>query len=330
MACNPIISRTPLRISFAGGGTDLPSFWTKEGGAVVGTAIDKYVYVVVKPLETVHRFSLRVTHGTVQEAGSVEEIAHPIVRAALETTGITEGVHILTFCDLPEGTGLGSSGSFTVGLLNALHTFAGRSVEPEVLAEESYELETARCGYHVGKQDQYFAALGGLRRLTFLSGGRVATERIELDAGKKQLLEKALLLVFSGPRGPAEAILKKQDRLTEKRTRDLRTMKRLAHRLFRHFVGDLKTETLGRILDEDWRLKAGLARGIANERIKKLYRKALDAGALGGKVLGAGGGGFFLFCVPPHLRQSVRRALGEYPTVDFRLEANGSRIWIVP
>jgi len=297
---------------------------------VIGSAIEKYVYVIVKPLERVCPFSLRFMHGTEETATSVGELKHPIVRAALEIVGITGGVDIMTLSDVPEGTGLGSSGSFTVGLLNALHAFVGCSPRPEVLAEQGCTLETAYLGYEGGKQDQYFASYGGASRFEFFPNGRVIWQPIHLDTAKKRLLQESLLLVFSGRTRPADSILREQRRLTECRMDDLREMKKLADRLYKHLLGDIILEVFGGILDADWALKRALAPGITDPMIDQLYETGLCAGALGGKVLGAGGGGFLLFCVPPNRRESVRGALRQFPVVDFAIQANGSEVWELP
>lgn len=314
-----VLSRTPLRVSFAGGGTDLPAVCRSKGGAVCGSAIDKYVYVVVKPA------SPRLASGAGDAAYLACERKNPIVRAALKEVGIAN-VDVMTFSDIPQGTGLGFSGSLAVGLWNALHAFAGRSLSPRAMAQGGYHLETS-CGALCGKQDQYFAAYGGVRFFQFSPNDTVEADLISLDKKKRSLLQESLLLVFSGRTRPSQPILKELNRAARSRANDLCEMRRLAGELRRFLRKGITLTVLGRILNEDWALKRSLVPGITDPEMDVIYEAGMAAGALGGKVLGAGGGGFLLFCVPPRFRKHFKEAMSGFQILDFAIEDSGSRVW---
>jgi D-glycero-alpha-D-manno-heptose-7-phosphate kinase len=320
-----IITRTPFRISFAGGGTDLAAFYQRESGAVVSTAINKYMYITVN-----RRFddTIRVSYARTEIAGSVEEIQHPIVKAALKLTGISGGIEIVSIADIPAGTGLGSSSSFTVGLLNALYAYQGILKSARELAEQACHIEIDVIGEPIGKQDQYIAAYGGLCHIQFNPDESVFVNPIICGKERKEELANNLLLLYTGESRKANTILAEQKAGTRRddKFQSLQKMRDLAKQTRECFSDGLRPDDLGRLLHAGWMLKRELAGGISNGFIDSCYEKALAAGAYGGKVLGAGGGGFLLLVTPAEKRQTVRQALGDLQEMDFAFEAEGSKI----
>jgi D-glycero-alpha-D-manno-heptose-7-phosphate kinase len=318
-----IITQTPLRISLAGGGTDLRSFYAHDVGSVVSSAIDKYIYVIVK-----ERFDRKiyVNYSRREIVDHVDEIRHDLVREAMRMTGIGEGIEITTLADIPsEGTGLGSSSSVTVGLLNAFHTYRGVLRTREELAREACEIEIDRVGKPIGKQDQYIAAYGGLRMFRFLSDESVETEEICIPEEAKRRLSSRLLLFFSHQTRKSESILEEQRRKTPGMMEPLTRMAKLAERA-RSSLADGAIEDVGPILHEGWELKRSLVDTISNREIDGMYEAARRAGAGGGKLCGAGGGGFlFLYCDLEY-QESVRTALKGYRELQFALARDGTRV----
>ncbi len=320
-----IVTRTPFRISFVGGGTDLPDFYQVEPGAVVSTAINKYMYIIVNK-----RFddTIRVSYSRTEIVKDVDEIQHPIVREALKLAGITGGVEIVSVADIPAGTGLGSSSSFTVGLLNALYAYQGVLKSAEELAREACHIEIDLLQEPIGKQDQYIAAYGGLRYIQFNPDETVFTEPLVTDMVSKEELNQNLLLFYTGDSRQARSILKEQKANTRQSDKMgiLRKMRDLALELRSQMNGSFPPDILGEFLHRGWMLKNLLATGISNRRIDDYYKKALDAGALGGKILGAGGGGFLLLYCPKEKQLEVRAALSDLTTIEFSMEPEGSRL----
>lgn len=322
-----IITRTPLRISFAGGGTDLPTFYREYGGgAVASAAIDRYIHVLVNP-----KFdqSIRVAYSRTENVDRLEELQHPLVREAMKLAGVHKAIEIHTIADIPsEGTGLGSSSTFTVGLLNALYASRGVLKGPAELAEEACRIEIDLLGGAAGKQDQYIAAFGGVQYFEFLADGSVHASPIPLTANDRETLSEHLSLFYTGTTRRAEGILKEQsDRTAENRDalvrmRDLATEARGAL-LGRDFP------RLGAILDEGWELKRHLASGITNAAMDDRYARAKAAGAYGGKITGAGGGGFLLLLHPPERSRQIAEALSPMQRLSVRLVPEGSRILFV-
>ncbi|MFQ5603410.1 MAG: GHMP kinase [bacterium] len=320
-----IISQTPLRISFAGGGTDLSVFYKEEEGWVISSSIDKYVYVIIK-----ERFDdkIYVNYSKNQEiVDSVDEIQHDLVREAMLRAGIVNGVEISTLADIPsEGSGLGSSSSVTVGLLNACYTYMGISKPAEDLAREACEIEIDVVGKPIGKQDQYIAAYGGIRFFRFKPDDTVEVEKINLENGIKRKFGSNLLLFFTGTTRDANAILEKQkERSTNGAFTALKEIKSHA-KMTRELLESRRFEDVGNLLHQTWLSKKTLTDGISNFTIETMYEKARKAGALGGKVSGAGGGGFLLLYVPREKQDSVREALNQYREFPFFLEQYGSKI----
>ncbi|HDN94687.1 MAG TPA: GHMP kinase [Nitrospirae bacterium] len=318
-----IISQTPLRISFVGGGTDLKSFYHKEDGMVLSTAIDKYVYVIVK-----ERFDdkIYINYSIKEIVDDVSQIKHQLVREAMKKIGIDKGVEITTLADIPsEGSGLGSSSTVTVGLLNALYNYVGKQVTLEQIAREACEIEIDICGKPIGKQDQYAAAYGGLNKITFHSDESVSVDKVSLFNKDIIQLGSRLLLFFTNKTRKADAILKKQKRTTGDNLEVLKQMRDIVPTLERSLVM-CNFNKLGKLLHENWLLKKSLVGSISNPEINKMYNKAMDAGATGGKICGAGGGGFLLMYVPKAKQDKVRAALSDYREMHFMLDSFGSRI----
>lgn len=324
-----IISKTPLRMSFVGGGSDLPVFYRKYGGAVVSTAINKFVYITVNK-----KFDerIRVSYSKTEDAKSPEKVKHPLVREAMQMLGIRGGVEITSIADIPgRGTGLGSSSSFTVGLLNALHAFTDRHASAAKLAEESCLIEIERCGEPIGKQDQYAAAFGGFNLIQFHPDDSASVEPIICKRETLRQLEENLLVFYTGITRSASALLKTQsDTIATNKAKQkaMKKMVELAHAL----KIELQKNNLGafgEIIHENWELKRGLTNGVSSNEIDDWYARARKAGATGGKLLGAGSGGFLMFCAPRERHEAITRELSELRQVEFGFEPQGSKIIFV-
>lgn len=318
-----IISKTPFRISFGGGGTDLKEFYSLEQGSVVSACIDRYMYICVN-----RRFdkTIRVSYSKTEIAPTVEEIQHPIVRECLKLTGVKEGIEITSIADIPSGTGLGSSGSFTVGLLHGLYAYKGEYVTSERLAEEACHIEIDVLGEPIGKQDQFIVAYGGLQHIRFNQDDSVFVDSVVCSKETKKELSENLLMFYTGMTRKSSAILAEQKKNTSKKLEYLKKM-RDSSILIKDILTRGKTLTdFGTALDEGWTLKKSLVGNISNGKVDAYYRGALEAGALGGKLLGAGGGGFLLLYVERNNQPRVREALKELKEVRFGLEPQGSKI----
>ncbi len=317
-----IITQTPLRVSLAGGGTDLRSFYEKGMGCVVSFAIDKYIYVIVK-----RRFDRKiyVNYSKREIVDSVEEIRHDLVREAMKMAGIRDGIEITTLADIPsEGTGLGSSSSVTVGLLNALYLYQGEIKTREELARRACEIEIDRVGKPIGKQDQYIAAYGGFRMFRFLNDGSVETEEVPIDEEQRKRLFSRFLLFFSHKTRKSDGILAEQRKKTPEIMEPLSRMVKLVEMTW-SVLGGGELDAIGGILDEGWRIKRSLVDGISNPEIDVMYRKAIQAGARGGKICGAGGGGFlFLYCNLEH-QDRVREVMNGYRELQFSFSRDGTK-----
>jgi len=321
-----IISQTPLRVSFAGGGSDLPAFYRQYGGAVVSTAIDKFVYVAVnKKFDN----SIRVSYSRTEEVATVDEIEHQLVREALRMLSIPGGIEITSIADIPSrGTGMGSSSSFAVGLLHALHAYRQEYVSSEALGDESCRLEIDLCGERIGKQDQYAAACGGFNFIEFHRDNAVSLHPIICGREMIVELQRWLMMFYTGVTRSAGTILDSQSAAMENDSGKqgcVRAMVALAHQL-RDELQRERLESFGNILHENWELKKKLAEGISNPEIEEWYTCARSRGAIGGKVLGAGAGGFLMFFVPPHRQNAVRETLSNLRQIPFEFERRGSRI----
>lgn len=318
-----IIVQTPLRISLFGGGTDFPSFYCAEGGAVLTSAIDKYIFITVK-----QRFDrmLRIGYTRTEMVDGVDEIQHELIREALRKTGIKQGVEVTTMGDIPSaGSGLGSSSTVTVGALHAMYTFLGEIVPAERLANEACEIEIDILDKPIGVQDQYIAAYGGLRFLEFNPDGQVKIGRVELQPAMKRRLNENLLLFYTGTTRRAAKILDEQKNNISARLAVLRELKGMAYTA-REELRNGNLDAIGYLLHESWQLKKQLASQISNSSIDEMYQAAHRAGALGGKITGAGGGGFLLLYCHWDKHDAVRAALGNLQELPFNLEQDGSKV----
>jgi D-glycero-alpha-D-manno-heptose-7-phosphate kinase len=318
-----IIVQTPLRISFFGGGTDFPSFFMEEGGCVLSSAIDKYIFVSVK-----ERFDnkLRVGYTQTEMVDSVDEIQHELIREALRMTGIRASIEVTTMGDIPsEGSGLGSSSTVTVGALHALYTYLGEIVSAEKLARDACNIEMNILKKPIGIQDQYIAAYGNLRYFEFMPDGQVRVEKVPLDTETRRGFNDRFLLFFTGVSRRADNILREQKENIKDRIAILREIKQMVHEA-RTVLASGDFDAFGLLMHESWRLKKSLAGSITNGAIDDLYELARRSGAIGGKITGAGGGGFLLLYVPYEKQLSVRKALCELQELPFRLESDGTKV----
>ncbi|MGC3959369.1 MAG: GHMP kinase [Verrucomicrobiota bacterium] len=324
-----IVVKTPLRMSFVGGGSDLPAFYRRFGGAVVSTAIDKFIYLTVN-----RKFDnrIRIAYSRVEEPASVAKIKHPLVREAMQKLGITGGIEIMSMADIPaKGTGLGSSSSFTVGLLQALYAYQGQFASADRLGKEACEIEIERCGEPIGKQDQYAAAFGGFNFIQFHPDDSVSVDPIICRRETLKELQAGTLTFYTGLTRSASAILKHQTKAlnTEKtKQKMLQRMVKLAHEM-RSELQHNNAPVFGEMLHENWELKRQLAAGVSTTQIDDWYNRARKAGAVGGKLLGAGSGGFMMFYAPPERHEAIVRALKELRQVQFGFEPQGSKIIFV-
>lgn len=319
-----IISRTPFRISFAGGGSDLPSFYRRETGAVLSTSIDKYMYIAIHPY--FERNKIQLKYSKTEQVDSIDAIKHPIFKEVLKMYNLT-GVDLNSIADIPSGTGLGSSSSFTVGLLNAVRTYLGKATSGDRLGELACDVEINRVGSPIGKQDQYAAACGGLNFITFYGDETVNVEKIIMQPDKKKELEDNLLMVFVGGEHSANEILKNQQAAIsdQKKFDTQKQMVKLAYNL-RASLEQNNLDDFGCILHEGWLLKKSLTSGISNGIVDEIYNRGIEAGALGGKLLGAGGAGFILFYCPKVRQQEFRKRMGNINEMQFHFDNFGSKI----
>ncbi|HAV79077.1 MAG TPA: GHMP kinase [Anaerolineae bacterium] len=318
-----IIVQTPLRVSFFGGGTDFPSFFMEEGGCVLSSAIDKFIFLTIK-----ERFDdkLRVGYTRTEMVDEIDEIQHELIRESLRTTGILSGIEITTMGDIPsEGSGLGSSSTVTVGALHAMYAYQGEIVSAERLAREACIVEIETLRKPIGIQDQYIAAYGGLRFFEFLPDGEVRTEKINISTDARRALNDSFLLFFTGVGRKSSSILKEQKSNIKDRLGELREMKEMAYQA-RTYIEAENFDALGELMHKSWELKKRLAGTISNPQLNSLYEAARNAGAVGGKIAGAGGGGFLLLYVPYERQNKVRSALKELQELPFRLERDGTKI----
>ena len=317
-----IISRTPFRISFAGGGTDLAAFYREEAGAVLSTTIDKYMYV------TVNRYfekEIILKYSQTEKVHSVKDVQHPLIREAMKITGITSGVEITSMADIVGGTGLGSSSSFTVGVLHSLHAFEGRYVPVSQLAREACEIEIDRVKEPIGKQDQYIAAYGGFQFIEFMPNEAVRVTPVICPAKKLNNLNANLLLFYTGKTRKAGTILKGLRSSMNSKRKDMRELRVLADEA-RDLLQTGNVNRFGELLHEGWLLKRSLHGGISDADIDRVYNRARKAGAEGGKILGAGGGGFLLLYVKRKNQAQVRKAMRGWREVKFAFEPEGTKI----
>jgi len=324
-----IVTRTPLRVSFVGGGTDLPAFYEQEGGAVLSTAIDRYVYVTVKRHNELFFEPIRINYSMSEQVESVDQIENNIARECLRFLDVEPPIYVSTVGDVPASTGLGGSSAFTVGLLNALHSYRGERVSAGQLAEEASYIEIDVLEEPIGKQDQYAAAFGGLNMFRFSPGGGVSVEHQRLPNGQIHVLFDHILMFWSGHQRDANATLAEQNTNTSTNVELLRRMRDQASELQSMLTtGPLDFGVFGQLLHEGWELKRQLASTITTTEIDTWYERGLAAGAEGGKLCGAGRGGFLLLLVRPDRQDAVRRALSELTELRVSYESRGSDLVI--
>jgi D-glycero-alpha-D-manno-heptose-7-phosphate kinase len=320
-----IITQTPLRIGLLGGGTDLPSYYRDCGGRVLNCALDKYIFVIVK-----QRFDddIYVNYSKKEIVSRVDDLEHELVREAMLMTGVAHGVEITTLADIPSaGSGLGSSSAVTVGLLHALFAYQGRQVSPEELAERACIIEIERCGKPIGKQDQYIAALGGIRDIRFGPGDAVVAEELGISAAERRALQQQIMLFFTGVTRSANSILAEQNANVEGTRPQLDLLRDLAGLAVERLrSGDV--DAIGPAVRESWEIKRKLASGVSNDQVDAAIARALDAGASGVKLTGAGGGGFLLVICPMERQRAVRSVLTDMQEFPVKLDHLGSRVML--
>ncbi len=316
-----IIVQTPLRVSFLGGGTDFEDFYLSYGGAVLSTAIDKYAFVVMK-----ERYDdmIYVNYSKKEIVDQVNSLDHELVREAMKMAGVEKGVEISTFVDVREGTGLGSSSSITVGLLQSLYAYKGEAETASTLARQACQIEVDILGKPMGRQDQYIAAYGNMRFITFDEQG-ISVEKMALSKEGKTKLNERLMLFFTKKTRRSGEILAEQKANIAERVEVLKELTRLAYQ-GREAISREAFDEFGEMLHKGWQLKRQLASKVSNSGLDELYQAALDSGAIGGKITGAGGGGFLLLYAPAQRRDDIRSALWGLEEIPFRFEGDGSKV----
>lgn len=322
-----VISKTPFRVSFFGGGTDYPVWYREHGGAVLSTTIDKYCYITCRYLPPFFEHKSRLVWSKIESVKDVDEIEHPSARAVIKYLNINDGLEIHHDGDLPARSGLGASSSFTVGLLNALYSLKGNSPSKKQLADEAIHIEQNVLKENVGAQDQAAAAFGGFNKIEFGSPHGVTVQPVVVSPEKLELLQKHLMLVFTGMARSASEVAAEQIKNTKQKTEELHSMRQIVEKA----VGILSQPSdnfdgFGRLLHEAWQIKRGLSSKITNPTIDGIYSAAMKAGALGGKLCGAGAGGFMLFFADPEAHPKIREKLEGFLHVPFRFENSGSQI----
>lgn len=319
-----IISRTPFRVSFAGGGSDLPAFYRREVGAVLSTAINKYMYIAIHPY--FYKGKSLIKYSKTEIVSSIDEIQHPLIKQVLLDNNLM-GVDLNSIADIPSGTGLGSSSSFTVGLINAVRAYLGKATSGEKLGKLACEVEINKVGSPIGKQDQYAAACGGLNFITFYGDESVNVEKIIMNPQKKKELESNLYMFFVGGEHSANDILKVQSKAMSSEEKFITQKKivELAYKL-RASLENNNIDDFGYYLNEGWMMKKTLASGISSGGIDVFYEHAIRSGALGGKLLGAGGAGFMLFYCPTERKEEFLNKMKGYEQLEFGFDDFGSKI----
>jgi D-glycero-alpha-D-manno-heptose-7-phosphate kinase len=321
-----IISRAPFRVSFCGGGSDIPSFYEKYGGCVLSTSIRKYVYLTLNP--AFDKDSITLKYSQTESVKDYKDIQHVIFRQVLQDFGI-KGVEITSMADIPSGTGLGSSSSFTVALLKLLYTYKEQTASTYKIAKEACEVEIQKLGHPIGKQDQFAAAFGGLKFYEFCPDGFVKVEPVIMKADSYKKLQDNLLMFYTGDVRDANQILAKETKNLADNDAKIAATRKLCEmtHVLREELENNNVDALGQILADSWEIKKSLAQGISNPAIDAAYEKGIKAGATGGKLLGAGGGGFLLFYVPTDAaKKSVRAALRGLTEMPFELDQAGCSI----
>jgi D-glycero-alpha-D-manno-heptose-7-phosphate kinase len=321
-----IITRTPFRVSFFGGGSDLAAFYRRSPGAVLSTTIDRYMYLSAHPYFDQH--SIHLKYATTEMAATVDEVRHPIVRRVLKRLPVRGGIEITSTADIPAGTGLGSSSAFTVGMLNLLYAYSGRRVSPGRLAKEACEVEIEDLGEPIGKQDQYASAHGGISFIRFFPDEEVDVAPLPLTPACRAHLESTLLMFYTGDQRRASELLSEQRNALLNDADKFLAVQRMVDMAFeaRALLEAEDVPAFGRLLHQLWLIKRTMTASISNARIDEMYERARAAGAWGGKLLGAGGGGFLLVAAPEAAHVPIREALGHLQELPMRFERGGSKV----
>jgi D-glycero-alpha-D-manno-heptose-7-phosphate kinase len=321
-----IIARTPYRISFFGGGTDYPSWYREHGGAVIAATIDKYCYLTVRYLPPFFEHRHRVVWSKIEQVQHIDEITHPAVRGILKYANIDRGLEVHHDGDLPARSGMGSSSAFTVSLLNALHGLNGRIFSKHKLALEAIHVEQNVLKETVGSQDQVSAAYGGFNHIRFLQNGEISVSPITISNARAQELDSNLMLFYTGIKRTASEVASTYVQNINEKKRQLRIMHDMVQESVEILASDKPINDFGALLDETWQIKRGLSNTVTNDEVDAIYAKARAMGAIGGKLLGAGGGGFMLIFAPLNYQERIRHALSDLIHVPFRFEYSGSQI----
>ena len=321
-----IITQTPYRISFFGGGTDYPDWYLQHGGQVLSTTIDKYVYISCRYLPPFFEHKLRLVYSVVECCQTADELDHPAARAILNCLGIKSGLEIHYDGDLPARSGMGSSSSFSVGLINTIFALKEQTIDPHKLALEAIRIEQDVIGESVGSQDQVNAAYGGFNRIRFKTDGQIDIIPSSISDKRKRQLSDNLMLFYTGIGRTADTISASYARNTESKSRSLNKLLDIVEKAIEIVEGEESLEQFGYLLHESWIEKKQLSAAVTNSQVDSIYDKALNAGALGGKLCGAGGGGMILFYVAPENQESVRDALSSFLHIPFNFSNQGSKI----
>ena len=322
-----IISRAPLRLSFLGGGTDFPEYFREHGGAVLATGIDKFSYVTANPFQShLFDYAIRVSYSSGELARKVDDIRHPVFRECLRFCGLEKDIELHAVADLPAFTGLGSSSSFTVSLLQALRAYQGKYVLPMQLAYEAIHIERHVLKECVGVQDQATAALGGFNVLEFHAEDDIRARPLPLSRARLEEIESHLFIVFTGIKRRAQELEQSKINNLKENTKHLHRLQDLVRVGYDTLTSDASLSKFGELLHQSWEIKQELDNGVSNPQINELYKLGLASGAWGGKLLGAGAGGFLLFCVPPEKQPAIKAAFKDYYSLPVRIAASGSQI----
>ena len=321
-----IIVRTPFRISFFGGGTDFPDFFLENGGSVLSTTINKYCYILTRVLPPFFDCNYRIRYTNREEVKTIDEIKHPVVREVLRKFNLKHGIEMVHTSDIPAMSGVGSSSAFTVGFLHSMYALTGKMVTKRQLANEAIDIEQCVLKENVGCQDQVATAFGGINRIDFQKGGGFYVTPVTIPASRVMELKDGLMLIFTGLSRYSSNVAAEQVKSIPARTSELMELMGLVDSAVSILNGNGPIDDFGRLLHEGWKLKRSLSKAISNQMIDDCYETARNAGALGGKILGAGGGGFLLLYVPSHARANVRKALSKMLVVPFEFEGLGSQI----
>lgn len=320
-----IITKTPFRMSFFGGGTDYPDYYVEHGGSVLSTTFDKYCYVTVRHLPRFFDYTSQIIYSKIERVKNIDEIEHPAVREAMQFLNMQE-LQITYDADLPARSGLGTSSSFAVGMLNAFHALKGQYADKMKLAKEAIYLERELCGEDGGVQDQVAVSFGGFNRINF-SADSISVQPVVISNGKKQRLNENLMLFFTGFSRFSKEIAKEQKVATKDKIQVLTEMKQLVHEAESVLTAKgTELKEFGKLLDYTWKLKRGITRSISNNILDEIYDCAIRNGAVGGKLLGAGGGGFFVFYIEKERQVKLRAALQELLYIPFAFENEGSKV----